>query len=217
MRAMILAAGRGQRMMPLTEQTPKCLLTVNGQSLISYHLNALAKIGIQDIVINVAYRAEHIIAELGDGERFGVNIHYSLEAEALETGGGIVKALPLLSDQPFLLVNSDVWTDYPFAELLQQPQGLAHLVLVDKAAHRPQGDYCLAENKVQHTDSAAPSLTYSGIAALKPELFKRCTIKKFRLPDVLAEYIEQGLVTGEHYRGQWFDVGTPERLQTLNE
>lgn len=212
MKAMILAAGKGERMRPLTLHTPKPLLSVAGQPLIEYHLRALATAGFTDVVINHAWLGQQIEDHLGDGSRFGLSIRYSPEGEPLETGGGIFQALPLLGDAPFLLVNGDVWTDYPFACLRAPLQGLAHLVLVDNPGHHGRGDFRLQGGQVVDGDDAPGTLTFSGLSVLHPALFAGCQAGAFKLAPLLRQAMSAGKVTGEHYRGAWVDVGTQERL-----
>jgi len=215
MKAMILAAGRGQRLRPLTDTTPKPLLPVAGKSLLSYHLAALHAAGIHDIVINLGHLGDQIKTALGDGAHFGVHITYSLEpADALETGGGILQALPLLGPAPFIVVNGDIWSDYPFARLPSQPGGLAHLVLVDNPAQHPNGDFALAGARV--VNEGAPRLTFSGISVLQPALFADCTPGRFPLAPLLRQAVATGQVSGEYYSGRWRDIGTPERLRQLD-
>jgi len=213
MKAMILAAGKGERMRPLTLHTPKPLLPVAGQPLIEYHLRALAATGVTEVVINHAWLGQQIEDHLGDGSRFGLSIRYSPEGEPLETGGGIFKALPLLADAPFLLVNGDVWTDYDFTQLHAAPlQGLAHLVLVDNPGHHGRGDFRLEHGRVVDGDDAPGTLTFSGLSVLHPALFEGCEPGAFKLAPLLRRAMAAGKVTGEHYRGHWVDVGTVERL-----
>ncbi|MET1077188.1 MAG: N-acetylmuramate alpha-1-phosphate uridylyltransferase MurU [Pseudomonas sp.] len=212
MKAMILAAGKGERMRPLTLHTPKPLLPVAGTPLIEYHLRALAAAGLTELVINHAWLGQQIVEHLGDGQRFGVRIRYSAEGEPLETGGGIFRALPLLGPQPFVLVNGDIWCDYPFANLPVPLNGLAHLVLVDNPEHHAQGDFALVDGRVRDASSAGPNLTYSGIAIIDPRLFAGCSAGAFKLAPLLRQAMAEGLVSGEHFRGRWVDVGTPERL-----
>ena len=213
MKAMILAAGKGERLRPLTLHTPKPLVPVAGVPLIEYHLRALAAAGITELVINHAWLGAQIEAHLGDGARFGLSIAYSPEGEPLETGGGILRALPLLGDQPFILVNGDIFTDYPFAHLCRPLSGLAHLVLLDNPAHHPHGDFSLlADGRLVDAQPGQPSLTYSGIAVLSPALFAGCTAGAFKLAPLLRQAMAQGLVSGERYAGRWVDVGSYERL-----
>lgn len=210
MKAMILAAGKGERMRPLTLHTPKPLLPVAGRALIEYHIGALAAAGITELVINHAWLGEQVEQALGDGSRYGVRIAYSAETEPLETGGGILKALPLLGDEPFIVVNGDIWTDYDFSRLRVSASSLAHLVLVDNPSHHPQGDFSLVEGGVN--PEGGSKLTYSGISILHPELFAGCSAGAFALAPLLRAAMEQGRVSGEHFTGRWLDVGTVERL-----
>ena len=212
MKAMILAAGKGERLRPLTLHTPKPLVRVGGVPLIEYHLRALAAAGFTEIVINHAWLGQQIEDHLGDGSRFGVSIQYSAEGEPLETGGGIFKALPLLGDKPFAVVNGDIWTDYSFAGLRTPLTGLAHLVLVDNPAHHPKGDFCLAGTQVLDAQPGSDTLTYSGIAVLSPALFEGAGAGAFKLAPLLRKAMMAGRVTGERVQGQWVDVGTHERL-----
>ncbi len=212
---MILAAGRGVRMRPLTDRCPKPLLPVAGKSLIEYLLEALARAGLREIVINYAHLGEQIAATLGDGRRYGVHIAYSPELpEGLETGGGIYRALALLDGDPFVVVNGDIWTDYPFERLPRAPRGLAHLVLVDNPAHHPQGDFCLRDGTVA-SEGRGP-LTFSGIGVYRHDLFRDCRAGKFPLAPLLRAAMARGEIHGEHYSGEWWDVGTPQRLQALD-
>ncbi|AXM97727.1 N-acetylmuramate alpha-1-phosphate uridylyltransferase MurU [Pseudomonas plecoglossicida] len=212
MKAMILAAGKGERMRPLTLRTPKPLVPVAGKPLIEYHLRALAAAGITEVVINHAWLGQQIEDHLGDGCRFGLSIRYSPEGEPLETGGGIFKALPLLGEGPFLLVNGDVWTDYDFTRLRAPLQGLAHLVLVDNPGHHGRGDFRLQGDQVVDGDDAPGTLTFSGLSVLHPALFEGCRPGAFKLAPLLRQAMSAGQVSGEHYRGNWVDVGTLERL-----
>lgn len=212
MKAMILAAGKGERLRPLTLHTPKPLVQVGGVPLIEYHIRALAEAGFTELVINHAWLGEQIEAYLGTGNRFGVSIRYSAEGEPIETGGGIHRALPLLGDQPFAVINGDIWTDYDFAALALPPERLAHLVLVDNPAHHPAGDFALVGGNIMESDASSAKLTYSGIAVLHPRLFAACTAGAFKLAPLLRRAMEAGQVSGEHYSGRWVDVGTHERL-----
>lgn len=212
MKAMILAAGKGERMRPLTLTTPKPLIRVGGIPLIEYHLRALAKAGFTEIVINHAWLGQQIEDHLGDGSGFGVSIWFSPEGEPLETGGGIFRALPLLGDDAFVVVNGDIWTDYDFSALRRPLKGLAHLVLVDNPEHHPNGDFILADGKVHDGQTPADNLTYSGIAVLHPRLFEGCTGGAFKLAPLLRTAMAEGRVSGEHLEGHWVDVGTHERL-----
>lgn len=220
MKAMILAAGRGERMRPLTDTTPKPLLKAGGRSLIAWAIRRLLRAGISDVVVNISHLAPLIEAELGDGAALDVRIRYSHEHEALETAGGIAWALPLLDNEPFLVVNSDVYSDYDFAPLAARavtltPQHPAHLVLVNNPAHNPDGDFGLIEGRVT---TIAPKFTFSGIGAYHPALFANIPHgEKARLAVQLTLPIAESRVTGEHYTGEWNDVGTPQRLAELDE
>lgn len=212
MKAMILAAGKGERMRPLTLHTPKPLIRVGDQPLIEYHLRALAAAGFEEVVINHAWLGQQIEDHLGDGTRFGLSIRYSPEGEPLETGGGIFRALPLLGDEPFLVVNGDIWTDYDFTPLRRPIAGLAHLVLADNPVHHPEGDFSLVDSQVRDAEPGVARLTYSGIAVLDPALFSGCQAGAFKLAPLLRLAMASGQVTGERLQGHWIDVGTPERL-----
>jgi N-acetyl-alpha-D-muramate 1-phosphate uridylyltransferase len=212
MKAMILAAGKGERLRPLTLHTPKPLVRVAGVPLIEYHLRALAAAGFIEVVINHAWLGQQIEEHLGDGARFGMSLRYSAEGEPLETGGGIFRALPLLGEEPFLVVNGDIFTDYPFAELSRPLAGLAHLVLVDNPAHHPVGDFRLDRGQVADAQAGQPSLTYSGIAVLSPSLFAGCQSGAFKLAPLLRAAMAGAQVTGERFAGRWVDVGSHERL-----
>lgn len=214
MKAMILAAGRGERMRPLTDTTPKPLLRVGENCLIEYHLQALARGGIREVVINLGHLGEQIADFLGDGGRYGLAIHYAREGErVLDTGGGIHHALPALGPEPFLVVNGDIFCDYPFERLPVQPAGLAHLVLVANPPHHRQGDFVLEGDQVR--DEGMPRLTFSGIGVYRPALFADCVKGAFPLAPLLRRAMAAGQVSGEQYGGEWCDVGTPQRLQAL--
>lgn len=211
MKAMILAAGKGERLRPLTLHTPKPLVRAGGVPLIEYHLRALRSAGFEDVVINHAWLGQQIEDYLGDGKQLGLNIRYSPEGEPLETGGGIFRALPLLGEEPFLVVNGDIWTDFDFTVLRAPISGVAHLLLVDNPEHHPGGDFALVAGQVRD-DATLPRLTYSGIAVLHPQLFAGCVEGAFKLAPLLREAMAKGQVTGEHFTGRWVDVGTHERL-----
>lgn len=214
MKAMILAAGRGERMRPLTDETPKPLLQVNGRPLIEHHIEALVRGDIGDIVINLSWLGEQIRDQIGDGAKYGINITYSDEGpEALETGGGIFRALTLLGDEPFWLVNGDVFCAYDYHLRGLADGMLGHLVMVPNPAHNPTGDFSLVNERV--TPRAKQTLTYSGIAVLHPDLFAGASDGKFPLAPLFEGAIERGLLSGELFRGCWADVGTPERLAEL--
>lgn len=216
MKAMILAAGRGERLRPLTDTLPKPLLAVGKYCLIEWHILRLCEAGISDIVINLSYLGNKISEHLGDGQRYGVNLVYSQEPDpALETGGGIFNALPLLGDEPFIVVNGDVWTDYPFAQL-DKPAGLAHLVLVENPEQHPQGDFILQGTQVL-AQGEGKHYTYSGIGVFQTQLFSTCQAGRFPLAPLLREAMHNGQVSGELYQGRWHDIGTPQRLQAIRD
>lgn len=227
MKALIFAAGRGERMRPLTLQTPKPLLEVGGKPLIAWHLEKLAARGVREVIVNTSWLAECFPARLGDGSDWGLSIRYRHEgAEPLETGGGMLNALPLLGDAPFLLVNGDVFTDVDFAALPSEPAGLAHLVMVDRPGFASSGDFALDVDGRLHADGS-DALTYAGIGVFRPQLLDGwreavgnvdgadASPPRFKLAPLLRAAMRRGEVTGEHHRGRWTDVGTPERLEAL--
>jgi len=215
MRAMILAAGRGERMRPLTDTVPKPLLEINGKPLIQYHVENLVRAGMTSIVINHARLGARIERYLGDGCRFGAEIAYSPEGDTpLETGGGIFKALPLLGTEPFAVVNADIWTDFPFHTLSSRPRHLAHIVLVANPPHNPGGDFSLEGEIVGKGDTL---YTFSGIAVYRPEMFTGCKGGAFSLVPLLRDTAASQQVTGELFNGKWMDIGTPERLEDLKK
>jgi len=213
---MILAAGRGERMRPLTDHIPKPLLEAGGKPLIVHQIERLRAAGIEQLVINVAWHGTLIENALGDGSAMGMEIRYSREPEgALETAGGIRHALGLLGDDPFLLVNSDIHCEFPIARLAElNPAGHAHLVLIDNPPHHPEGDFALSGGKVML--SGSPKFTYSGIGLFRPEMFAPLSPGYRALRPVLDAAIESGWISGEHYSGVWRDIGTPERLDQLD-
>lgn len=219
MKAMILAAGRGERMRPLTDTTPKPLLKIAGQCLIEYHIQALVKAGVTDLVINHAWLGEQIEQLLGDGRHYGAHIQYSPEVTALETAGGIINALELLGEQPFIAVNGDVFSDYSFIDLaklnITQP---AHLVMVNNPPHHPQGDFYYRNNQVllQTDDPSQNRYTFSGIGVYKPVFFHGLAPGKRALAPLLRDAMDRNRVSGEYYPGLWLDIGTAERLHELN-
>ncbi len=226
MKAMILAAGEGRRMRPLTIDTPKPLLQVNGISLIERHITALKSAGFNELVINIAYLGDKIKSALGSGERFGVKIYYSQEEAPLETGGAIRHALPKLGEQPFLLVNADILFDYDCAQLrdIEAPDAGAHLVLIANPPHNPNGDFALDDQNEVCMKSAEekyryPSLTFSGLSVVDPKMISHYPKlrEKFPLLEVFQYAIAERRLRGEFYRGNWSDVGTPERLAALNQ
>jgi MurNAc alpha-1-phosphate uridylyltransferase len=215
MKAMLLAAGRGERMRPLTLEKPKPLLEVGNRPLIVWHLERLAAAGFKDIVINVSWLGQQIEEYCGDGERWGVSIQYSREAEPLETAGGIVRALPLLGDLPFAVINADIWTDFAFQDLHRRHAGSgAHLVLVPNPAHNATGDFSLIDGRVKHAEN--DTLTYAGVGVYAPAFFEACEPGKRPLKPLLERAIDAGTLCGECFEGRWTDVGTPERLARLN-
>ena len=207
MKAMLLAAGRGERLRPLTDHTPKPLLQAGGRTLADWQLQRLAQAGVRQVVINTSWLGQQLPQALGDGSRWGLQIAYSPEPwPALETGGGIHQALPLLGDAPFLLVNGDVYTDIDYAALALQPGERARLVLVPNPPHHPQGDFVLDGQR----------LTYSGVAVLDPRLFAGCTPGRFALAPLLFAARDAGQLGLQRHDGYWLDVGTPERLAQLD-
>lgn len=215
MKAMILAAGLGTRMRPLTDHCPKPLLEAGGKPLIVHHLERLRAAGITEVVINVSYRAQQIIAALGDGSAHGVSIAWSREEAPLETGGGIRQALPLLGDAPFLLINGDIWCDLAPSTLPAPGDDLAHLVLVDNPDHHPDGDFHLdARGRVRATGE--PRLTFAGVSVIDPALVAGERPGAFALAPLLRRAMADGRVGGTHHRGAWIDVGTPTRLAELD-
>lgn len=217
MKAMILAAGRGERMRHLTEDTPKPLLKVAGKALIEYSLEGLVNAGFTEIVINVAYLGQQIRDYCGDGKRWGACIQYSDEGEtALETAGGIAKALPLLGEKPFLVVNADILCDYSLAALRDKPIDWAHLVMIDNPPHHPQGDFCLQADGML-SEQGEPKYTFSGIGVYHPAMFADIQIgQPLKLRPVLNLGMQQQLISGEYFNGLWLDIGTPERLQEIS-
>ena len=213
---MLLAAGRGERLRPLTDRAPKPLLEAGGKALIVHLIEALAKAGHDDIVINLAWLGEAIKTALGDGSRFGARLRYSPEPdEALETGGGILKALPLLGDAPFAVVSADIYTDFPFARLPRKPQGLVHLVLVDNPPHNAAGDFAIENGRLRN--EGEQRFTFSGIGVYRPALFQGRPPGRFPLAPLLREAASAERATAEHYDGAWWDVGSLERLEALRE
>jgi N-acetyl-alpha-D-muramate 1-phosphate uridylyltransferase len=218
MKAMLLAAGRGERLRPITDEIPKALVEAGGKPLIGWHLERLARAGFVDVVINVSHLGDRIVERIGDGSRYGLRVSYSRERERLETAGGIANALPLLGPEAFLLVNADVYCECDFSRLmkLQLGERLAHLVLLPNPTHKAKGDFSLRDGVVGEAPS--PSYTYAGVAVMKPALV--APIKpgdKAPLAPLLYEAARRGLLAGELYEGQWQDVGTVERLAELEK
>ncbi len=214
-RALIFAAGRGERMRPLTDVTPKPLLEVGGKQLIVRHLEKLAAAGVREAVINTSHLAEQFPAALGDGSRWNLRIRYSHEGpEPLETGGGMLRALPLLGNAPFIAVNGDICTDFDFSTLPQNPPGPAHLVMIDNPAHHPKGDFVLRDGRL--FDEPHPRLTFAGIGVYRPGLLAGHAPGSFSIVPLLREAMRIGGVGGAHYRGAWHDLGTRQRLAELD-
>jgi len=226
MKAMILAAGRGERMRPLTDHTPKPLLNIAGKSIIVYHIEALVAAGVEQIVINHAYLGAQIEAALGDGSQWGARLRYSAETSALETAGGILQALPLLGTEPFIVCNGDIWTDYDFAQLRQRDLSvsqrvLAHLVMVQNPQHHPEGDFVLADDGLLLRRCAVSAdrlaVTWSGISIMDPQLLSAYEPGARPLLQPLLAAIDQGLVSAEYFGGDWIDIGSPQRLQQARQ
>lgn len=230
MRALIFAAGLGERMRPLTDHTPKPLLAVAGRPLIEWHLQRLAALGIEEVVINTSWLAGQFPQQLGDGSRWGLRLHFINEGTVpLETGGGMLNALPLLGDAPFIAVNGDIWSDFDFARLPAAPAGLAHLVMVDNPDHHPQGDFILGNDGLLRDTGDLPRLTFSGIGLYHPSVLQgwqavigdaegsRDTSPRFRLAPLLRAAMAAAAVSGQQHHGHWTDVGTPLRLQQLEQ
>ncbi len=216
MKAMLLAAGRGERLRPLTDRTPKPLIQAGGKPLIVYLIEALKKSGHDDIVINLAWRGDDIKRALGNGDRYGVTLRYSPEPDdALETGGGILNALSLLGAAPFLVVSADIYTDFPFDRLPQDSPALAHLVLVDNPPHNAGGDFAIDSGRLRN--DGEKRLTFSGIGVYRPELFDGQSPGRFPLAPLLRKAASSDRATAEHYRGEWQDVGSAERLAALRQ
>lgn len=228
MKALIFAAGKGERMRPLSEHTPKPLLPVAGKPLVAWHLEKLAAMGIRDVVLNISWLAACFEPSLGDGSRWGLRLHYSHEGpEPLETGGGMLQARSLLGDEPFLAVNGDIWTDFDFGTLPRHPLGLAQLVMVDNPAQHPRGDFFLAPDGLLH-DAGEQRLTYAGIGVYRPDILdnwrqaigetagSRQSPPRFKLAPLLLAAMRSQQISGVHHRGRWTDVGTPDRLAELD-
>lgn len=214
MRAMILAAGRGDRMGTLTANTPKPLLRVAGKYLIEHAIDRLRQANIDEIVINVSYHAVQLKAALGDGQKYGISLVYSEEKERLETGGGILQALPLLGPDPFLVISGDIITDFPLQKLTFASLTLAHLVLVDNPSYHPQGDFGLREGKIDLLST--PKFTFANIGIYHPQLFTGFSHGHFRLSEVLFPAIKKDQISGELFRGTWYNIGTPQDIAEIN-
>jgi MurNAc alpha-1-phosphate uridylyltransferase len=214
-RALIFAAGRGERMRPLTDTTPKPLLPVRGKPMIVWHLEKLARAGVQEVVINTSHLASQFAEALGDGSSWNLRIRFSYEGpQPLDSGGGMFRALPFLGHDPFIAVNGDIYTDFDFSTLPQNPTGLAHLVVVDNPPHHPHGDFVLRDGLLH--DEIMPRLTFAGIGVYRPSLLDGQAGGTFSMVPILREAMKRGEVTGEHYRGAWTDIGTPQRLADIN-
>lgn len=214
MKAMILAAGRGERLRPLTDTVPKSLVEVRGQSLLGRHLRNLHDGGVEEVVINLGWLGDRIRRRVGDGARYGLRVEYSDEGDnVLETGGGIHKALPLLGDEPFLVVNADIFTAMPIPEIDLKNNDLGHLVLVPSPPYRASGDFTLEDGHIRNGES--PTLTFSGVAMYRPELFEDCEAGRFSIVPLLRRAADAGRLQGSLYEGDWADIGTPERLAAL--
>jgi len=216
MKAMILAAGRGERLRPLTDTVPKALVEVRGRSLLERHLESLCDAGIEDVVINLGWHGEQIRERIGSGSKYGLSIAYSDEGQnVLETGGGIHNALHLLGSDPFLVANADIFTDMPVPNVNLAENALGHLVLVPSPAYRDAGDFDLVDGLVRNAES--PTLTYGGVAMYRPEIFDGCDAGRFSIVPILRQAADDGRLQGSLYEGHWADVGTPERLSALHE
>lgn len=216
MRAMILAAGRGDRLRPLTDEIPKSLIEVRGESLLERHLENVRSAGIETVVINLGWLGDKIVERVGSGKRYGLEVLYSQEGDnILETGGGIHKALPMLGADPFLVVNADIYTDMPVPDMQLADDHLGHLVMVPTPDYREHGDFDIEAGLVRNGDKAA--YTFSGVAIYRPEFFDGCEAGRFPLAPMLREAADRRALSGSLYRGIWADVGTPERLAQVNE
>ena len=216
MKTMILAAGRGERLRPLTDTIPKPLIPIAGEPLIVHQLGWLRRAGVREIVINVWHLADQLVERLGDGSNWDVRIHWSRESALLDTGGGIANALPLLGDQPFILLNGDIWTDFEFKGLVGRSFGDTHLVLTPRPEFKQVGDFSLVDDRVTRPQPDLRTLTYCGIAVLKPSLFTGIDRSVFSLTrDLLFHEILEGRVRGERFDGEWCDIGTPEQLSRI--
>ena len=213
--AMILAAGRGERLRPITDEIPKALVEVQGRSLLERHLDRMKDAGVETVVINLGWLGEQIVSRVGGGRAYGVDVVYSPEGEnILETGGGIHRALPLLGTDPFLVINADIITDMPLPPADLDGGDLGHLVLVPTPSHKTHGDFAIQHDRVVDTENA--TLTFSGVAIYRPELFERCVAGRFPLAPLLKNAARAAMLKGSLYEGFWEDVGTPERLSKLN-
>ena len=214
MRAMVLAAGRGERLRPLTDEVPKSLVEVRGESLLERHLANIRVAGVRTVVINLGWLGDKIVERVGSGDRYGLNVLYSQEGDnILETGGGIHKALPLLGDEPFLVVNADIYTDMPVPTIELADEHVGHLVMVPSPDYRDGGDFDIEEGLIRNGETQR--LTFSGVAMYRPSFFDGCEAGRFPLAPMLREAAENGQLSGSLYEGQWADIGTPERLRAI--
>jgi len=212
---MILAAGRGERLRPLTDNVPKALVEVRGESLLERHLNTVKAAGFDTVVINLGWLGDKIVERVGSGSGFGLNVIYSPEGDdILETGGGIHRALPMLGDAPFLVVNADIYTDMPLPAAELGDDDVSHLVLVPTPAHKSNSDFVLVDGRIRNGD--IPDLTFSGVAVYRPEFFSNCAAGRFSVVPMLRTAADAGQLSGSIYAGLWRDVGTPDRLNELN-
>lgn len=216
MRAMILAAGRGERLRPITDDIPKALVEVGGKSVLEWHLERVSAAGIRKVVVNLGWHGRQIVERIGSGERFGLEITYSDEGDnILETGGGIYKALPLLGADPFLVINSDIFTDMPVPDVRLKDDHLGHLVTVPKPAYLDHGDFNIEGGLIRRT--AHPRFTYAGFAIYRPELFAECRAGRFSVVPLMFAAADAGRLSGSSYEGRWADIGTPKRLAALRQ
>ena len=216
-KAMLLAAGRGERLKPLTDSLPKPLMQVGSMSLIEHNLLKLKASGIEEVVINVCYRAKQIMEQIGDGQRYGLKVIFSYEPnKPLGTGGGVSQALRFLGDAPFILLSSDIWTDYPFDQLRLLADQVAHLVMVENPYFHPKGDYSLLPTGLLDPE-VEPKYTYGNIAIIHPDLFKESVDHSFPIANLFVKGMQAKKISGELYRGKWFNVGTIEELKRLNQ
>tara|TARA_A100001015_G_C15014912_1_gene725012 strand:- start:1397 stop:2059 length:663 start_codon:yes stop_codon:yes gene_type:complete len=216
MKAFILAAGRGERLRPLTENTPKPLIKIRSKPLIEYHLERLAQDGFREVVINLHYLGEHIRSHIGDGNKWNLSVQYSTEPEGLEAAGGIVQALPLLGNKPFLMISADIWSDFPFGSLLNHNTETAHCITVDNPDHHPSGDFFLNDGHIRKAGAQKERVTYANIGVFHPKLFIHYEKGVRSLGSVLSETLDTQCITGKHYKGIWRNVTTPEDVIKLN-
>lgn len=213
--AMILAAGRGERLRPVTDSMPKSLVEINGQALLERHLRSLAKDGVETVVVNLGWLGEQITERIGSGEEFGLNVVYSQEGDnILETGGGIHRALPMLGADPFLVINADIYTDMPLPDVQLGDDDMAHLICVPVTEDKSSGDFAIVDGRIRN--DGEPMFTFSGVSIYRPEFFADCTPGRFSVVPMLRAAADADKISGSIYSGLWRDVGTPERLAELN-